>query len=87
MLRIDRSGKATKHQIQDADRPMELQYLHLRVAVDRRGVATDARAFIPSQRVPGDERTKYLGVRRYQWGAVIHPCGTRRLSDCQSELD
>ena len=36
------------------------------------GVATDARAFIPSQRAPGDERTKYLGVRRYQWGVVIH---------------
>ncbi|MEG4280454.1 hypothetical protein QUA62_23705 [Microcoleus sp. MON1_C1] len=31
------------------------------------GVATDARAFIPSQQVPGDERNEYLGVRRYQW--------------------
>ena len=31
----DRSGSATKHQIQDADRPMELQCLHLRVAIGR----------------------------------------------------
>ncbi|MEG3991177.1 hypothetical protein QUA13_29320 [Microcoleus sp. S28C3] len=57
-LRVDRSGSVTKHQIQDADRPMELQCSHLHVAggcapttdtlnLVAAGVATDARASFP----------------------------------------
>ena len=69
MLRVDRSGNATKHQIQDTNRPMELQCSYLHVAggcapttdtlnLVAAGVETDARAaFILSQQVPGDERT------------------------------
>ncbi|MEJ6485428.1 hypothetical protein N0Y54_29670, partial [Nostoc punctiforme UO1] len=70
----------------DADRPMELQCSHLRVTVDGGGCGNRC-ARIHCQRMPGGERTEYLGVRRYQWGAAIHPCGTRRPSDCQSEID
>ncbi|MEG4115517.1 MULTISPECIES: mercuric reductase [unclassified Microcoleus] len=58
VLRVERSGNATKLQIQVADRPMGLQGSHLLVAVGRTpnsdslnlaaaGVATDARGFIP----------------------------------------
>ncbi|MEG4581597.1 hypothetical protein QUA71_18570 [Microcoleus sp. MON1_C5] len=49
VLTGDRSGKATKHQIKDADRPMELQCSHLRVASIAAGVAADGRAFILGQ--------------------------------------
>ena len=58
VLRVERSGNATKLQIQVADRERELQGSHLLVAVGRTpnsdslnlaaaGVATDARGFIP----------------------------------------
>ena len=57
VLRVERSGNATKLLLQVADRPMELQGSHLLVAVGRTpnsdslnlaaaGVATDARGFI-----------------------------------------
>jgi pyruvate/2-oxoglutarate dehydrogenase complex dihydrolipoamide dehydrogenase (E3) component len=57
VLRVERSGNATKLQLQVADREMELQGSHLLVAVGRTpnsdtlnlaaaGVATDARGFI-----------------------------------------
>jgi len=58
VLRVERSGNATKLQIQVADQEMEVQGSHLLVAVGRTpnsdslnlaaaGVATDARGFIP----------------------------------------
>ncbi len=58
VLRVDRAGKATKLQIQVADRKVELQSSHLLIAVGRApttdllhlaaaGVTTDARGFIP----------------------------------------
>jgi pyruvate/2-oxoglutarate dehydrogenase complex dihydrolipoamide dehydrogenase (E3) component len=58
VLRVERSGNATKLQIQVADREMELQGSHLLVAVGRTpnsnslnlaaaGVATNARGFTP----------------------------------------
>jgi pyruvate/2-oxoglutarate dehydrogenase complex dihydrolipoamide dehydrogenase (E3) component len=58
VLRVDRSGNATKLQIQAADRQMSIEGSHLLVAVGRTpnsdtlnlaagGVATDARGFIP----------------------------------------
>jgi pyruvate/2-oxoglutarate dehydrogenase complex dihydrolipoamide dehydrogenase (E3) component len=58
VLRVERSGNATKLQLQVADREIELQGSHLLVAVGRTpntdslnlaaaGVATDARGFIP----------------------------------------
>jgi pyruvate/2-oxoglutarate dehydrogenase complex dihydrolipoamide dehydrogenase (E3) component len=58
VLRVERSGNATKLLLQVAEREMELQGSHLLVAVGRTpnsdslnlaaaGVATDARGFIP----------------------------------------